>query len=45
MEARAAVPLDALIADIRDEIRVYTGAGQLADDLTLLALRRKAGRD
>ena len=45
VEARAAVPLDALIADIRDEIRVYTGAGQLADDLTLLALRRKAGRD
>jgi hypothetical protein len=32
-----------MIADIRDEIRAYTGASGLADDLTVLALRRLTG--
>lgn len=43
VDARASFSLEALIADIRDEIRAYTGASGLADDLTLLALRRHAG--
>jgi len=43
VEARASAPLEAMIADIRDEIRAYTGASGLADDLTLLALRRLGG--
>ncbi|NJD25741.1 MAG: cyclic nucleotide-binding domain-containing protein [Betaproteobacteria bacterium] len=34
---------EAMIAAIREEIRVYTGSGQLADDLTLLVLRRTTG--
>jgi sigma-B regulation protein RsbU (phosphoserine phosphatase) len=43
VEVRMSSPLEALIADIRDEIRAYTGASGLADDLTLLALRRLTG--
>jgi sigma-B regulation protein RsbU (phosphoserine phosphatase) len=42
VECHAPMPVDAMIAGIRDEIRSYTGQEQLADDLTLLVLRRRA---
>jgi len=41
VEAHAALPLDDLLAAVRAEVGRFTGTAELADDCTLLAVRRR----
>ena len=41
IEAHAALPLDNLLARVRAEVVRFTGTTELADDCTLLAVRRR----
>lgn len=42
LRASASEPLDASVAGVERELRAWSGAGEFPDDVTLLALERKA---
>jgi serine phosphatase RsbU (regulator of sigma subunit) len=41
IETQATLPLESLLAMVRAEVTRFTGTTELADDCTLLAVRRR----